>query len=69
MHERSVVRVPADVPQATLAPFGCGIQTGVGAVLNVLRPRPGSTIAVFGGGHHDQAGAGLRERLSRGRGR
>ncbi|MFI0778512.1 NAD(P)-dependent alcohol dehydrogenase [Streptomyces sp. NPDC021212] len=48
--ERSVVRVPADVPLTTLAPFGCGIQTGVGAVLYVLRPRPGSTIAVFGAG-------------------
>ncbi|EFL27135.1 aryl-alcohol dehydrogenase [Streptomyces himastatinicus ATCC 53653] len=48
--ERSVVRVPADIPLTTLAPFGCGIQTGVGAVLNVLRPRPGSTIAVFGTG-------------------
>ncbi|MFD7507219.1 NAD(P)-dependent alcohol dehydrogenase [Streptomyces sp. NPDC059850] len=48
--ERSVVRVPAEIPLATLAPFGCGVQTGVGAVLNVLRPRPGSTIGVFGTG-------------------
>lgn len=40
MHERSVVRVPADVPQATLAPFGCGIQTGVGAVSTSCGPAP-----------------------------
>ncbi len=33
----------------TLAgPFGCGFQTGAGGVLNVLRPSPGSSIAVFG---------------------
>ncbi len=30
--------------------FGCGIQTGAGAVLNVLRPRAGTAIAVFGTG-------------------
>lgn len=30
--------------------MGCGIQTGAGAVLNVLRPKFGSSIAVFGYG-------------------
>ncbi|WP_063005818.1 NAD(P)-dependent alcohol dehydrogenase [Nocardia salmonicida] len=35
---------------AMLAPIGCGIQTGAGAVLNLLRPEPGSRIAVFGAG-------------------
>lgn len=28
--------------------LGCGITTGVGAVLNVAKVRPGSTVAVFG---------------------
>ena len=48
--ERSVVPVPADLPLRTLAPLGCGVQTGAGAVLNVLRPSPGSALAVFGAG-------------------
>ena len=51
--ERNTVRVPAsadDVPSALLAPLGCGIQTGAGAVLNVLRPEAASTVAVFGAG-------------------
>src|SRR5712691_11036522 len=30
--------------------LGCIVQTGVGAVLNVARPEPGSTIVVFGAG-------------------
>src|SRR5581483_1940376 len=38
---RSVVAVDADVPFEVLAPFGCGVQTGTGAVLNVLAPAPG----------------------------
>jgi aryl-alcohol dehydrogenase len=46
---RNAVRVAADdlVP---LAALGCSVQTGAGAVLNVLRPQPGSSIAVFGCG-------------------
>lgn len=48
--ERSVVRVPADLPLSSLAPLGCGVQTGAGAVLNVLRPGPGASLAVFGAG-------------------
>lgn len=48
--ERCVVPVPQDAPLAVLAPLGCGIQTGAGAVLNVLRPEPGATVVVFGAG-------------------
>lgn len=47
---RSVVKVADDVPFEILAPFGCGVQTGTGAVLNVLAPAPGSSIAIFGAG-------------------
>jgi aryl-alcohol dehydrogenase len=46
--ERSLVKVSPDAPLEILAPLGCGIQTGAGAVLNVLRPGPGSSLAVFG---------------------
>lgn len=48
--ERSVVKVVTDVPFPLLAPLGCAIQTGVGAVWNTLRPEPGTTIAVLGTG-------------------
>jgi len=44
------VSLDDDVPLDVAAPFGCGIQTGAGAVLNVLRPSAGSSIAVFGAG-------------------
>ncbi|MFF7636130.1 NAD(P)-dependent alcohol dehydrogenase [Kitasatospora sp. NPDC008050] len=48
--DRNVVPVPRDLPAEALAPFGCGVQTGAGAVLNVLRPEPGQSLAVFGAG-------------------
>ncbi len=48
--ERCLVKVAPDAPLGLLAPLGCGIQTGAGAVLNVLRPKPGSTLVVFGTG-------------------
>jgi aryl-alcohol dehydrogenase len=33
-----------------LCSLGCGVQTGAGAVLNRMKPRPGSSIAIFGCG-------------------
>ena len=48
--ERSAVKIDKDVDLAMVAPCGCGIQTGSGAVLNTLKPRPDETIAVFGCG-------------------
>jgi aryl-alcohol dehydrogenase len=48
--ERNVVRVPDDLPLALLAPLGCGIQTGAGAVVNTFGLRAGATLAVFGAG-------------------
>jgi aryl-alcohol dehydrogenase len=47
---RSVVKVRKDVPLETLAPLGCGVQTGAGAVLNVLKPRMDGSLVVFGAG-------------------
>jgi aryl-alcohol dehydrogenase len=47
---RSAVKVDDDVDLSLLAPVGCSVQTGAGAVLNVARPEPGSTIVVFGAG-------------------
>ncbi|MDQ1661834.1 MAG: aryl-alcohol dehydrogenase [Blastococcus sp.] len=47
---RSVVPMPPDVDLRIAGPLACGVQTGAGTVLNVLRPEPGSSIAVFGTG-------------------
>ncbi len=47
---RNAVKVPAGLPIEQLGPFGCGLLTGAGVVLNVLRPQPGEGIAVFGAG-------------------
>lgn len=47
---RNVVKIASDLPIELLAPLGCGIQTGAGAVLNTLAPRAGTSIAVFGAG-------------------
>jgi aryl-alcohol dehydrogenase len=48
--ERSTVRIPDDVPFEVVAPFGCGVQTGAGSVINAIRPQAGSSIAIFGAG-------------------
>jgi aryl-alcohol dehydrogenase len=42
--------VPSELPLERLAPLGCGVSTGAGAVFNVLRPGVGSSLAVFGAG-------------------
>lgn len=47
---RTVVVVPTHVDLTLVAPLGCGIQTGAGAILNELRPVPGSSVVVLGAG-------------------
>jgi len=47
---RNVVKVDNDLPLELIAPLGCGIQTGMGTVMHVLRPPAGTSIAVFGAG-------------------
>ena len=54
--ENSLVKVPSEMDLATAGPLGCGIATGAGAVLNVLKPRPGSSLVVFGAGNVGLAG-------------
>ena len=49
VNAESAVKLPCDdIDLKLIAPLGCGIQTGAGAVLNRLRPEFGSSIAVFG---------------------
>ncbi len=45
---RNAVKLPDDVPVELMGPLGCGFQTGAGAVINVLRPKAGQSIAIFG---------------------
>jgi len=47
---RNVVKAPVDIPLNRLAPLGCGIQTGAGAVLNSLKVQAGSSVLVMGAG-------------------
>jgi len=49
-NDRNAIRVSKDVNLELLAPLGCGILTGGGSVRNRLKPRAGSTIAIFGMG-------------------
>jgi S-(hydroxymethyl)glutathione dehydrogenase/alcohol dehydrogenase len=50
VQEVQAVRIPADVPFTSACLIACGVLTGVGAVLNRARVRPGETAAVFGVG-------------------
>jgi aryl-alcohol dehydrogenase len=46
----ALVKVPSDADVALLGPLACGLSTGAGAVLNVLRPHAGSAIVIYGAG-------------------
>lgn len=44
------VDVPEGLALGSLAPLGCGVQTGAGAVLNTFQVRPGQSVVVIGCG-------------------
>ncbi len=46
----AVLKIPSDIPLDRAALLGCAVITGVGAVFNCARVRPGSSVAVFGAG-------------------
>lgn len=46
--EIAVAKVSAEAPLQKICLLGCGITTGIGAVLNTARVEPGATVAVFG---------------------
>jgi aryl-alcohol dehydrogenase len=48
--ERNVVKIDPTVPLEIMGPLGCGISTGAGTVINALRPKAGTSIAIFGAG-------------------
>lgn len=49
-YESNTVKVDGDLPIELLGPLGCGIQTGVGAVLRSLKAQPGTSLLITGGG-------------------
>lgn len=50
VNQRSAVKLPDGINLSIAAPFGCGIQTGAGIVLNSLKPEFGSSLVVGGCG-------------------
>jgi S-(hydroxymethyl)glutathione dehydrogenase/alcohol dehydrogenase len=50
VHENAIVKIDNEMPFAQAALIGCGVTTGVGAVLNTARIEAGSSVAVFGAG-------------------
>ncbi len=50
VHQHAVVAVRKDMPLDRAALIGCGVTTGVGAVINTSNVRPGETVAVLGCG-------------------
>jgi len=50
VHENAVVKIRPDMPLDRAALIGCGVMTGVGAVLNTARVPAAASVAVFGAG-------------------
>jgi len=46
--EISLAKISIDAPLEKVCLLGCGITTGIGAVLNTAKVEPGSTVAIFG---------------------
>jgi aryl-alcohol dehydrogenase len=49
-YERNLIRLSPEADLAALAPLGCSVQTGVGAVTRSLAAKSGSSLIVIGGG-------------------
>ncbi|HBK79695.1 MAG TPA: alcohol dehydrogenase [Nitrospinae bacterium] len=50
MSERSAMKIRDDMPLGKAAIVSCAVITGVGAVINAAKVRPGESIAIFGAG-------------------
>ena len=46
--EIALAKIAKKAPLEKVCLLGCGITTGIGAVLNTAKVRPGSTVAIFG---------------------
>lgn len=50
VHENAIVKIRPDLPLDRAALVGCGVLTGVGAVVHAAKVKPGSTVVVIGCG-------------------
>lgn len=50
VHEHSVAKIREDMPLDRAALIGCGVTTGVGAVIHTAAVKPGTSVAVIGCG-------------------
>lgn len=50
VHEHAVAKIREDMPMDRAALIGCGVTTGVGAVIHTAAVEPGTTVAVIGCG-------------------
>ena len=50
VHQNALVKIEQDIEFDRAALIGCGVTTGLGAVLNTAAIEVGSTVAVFGAG-------------------
>lgn len=50
VHENSIVKIDREIPLDRAALVGCGVLTGVGAVIHAAKIEPGATVAVIGCG-------------------
>ena len=50
VHEHALVKVRENMPMDRAALIGCGVTTGIGAVIHTAAVEPGSTVAVIGCG-------------------
>ena len=57
--EISLAKVNPDAPLEEVCLLGCGVTTGMGAVMNTAKVEEGATVAIFGVG-----GAALRDAFS-----
>src|SRR5262245_34416994 len=46
--EIALAKIRADAPLEKVCLLGCGITTGIGAVLNTAKVHPGASVAIFG---------------------
>ncbi len=50
VHEHAVVKIRPEMPLDRAALIGCGVTTGVGAVIHTAKVEPGATVVVIGCG-------------------
>ncbi|BAT79230.1 hypothetical protein VIGAN_02207400 [Vigna angularis var. angularis] len=48
VHVDCVAKINPTAPLGKVCVLSCGISTGLGATLNVAKPRKGSSVAIFG---------------------